>query len=154
MLFPNLHSLDLPAPGYIAHEHWSRMQAVAKEVRARTQARCWFDTMRDELCIGYQDANGYIRLIDGYPVFHVEGRSSPCRFDPALDGIGVDDIVHVVHLARVDPALKSKWRLQAQRNADTDKQKRKERFENDIKPDIERSLKFNRGQRVLTSMGV
>ncbi len=154
MLFPNLHSLDLPAPGYIAHEHWSRMQAVAKEVRARTQARCWFDTMRDELCIGYQDANGYIRLIDGFPAFHVEGRSSPNRFDPALDGQGVDDLVHLVHLARVDANLKSKWRVQAQRAADDDKKKRIARFEDEIKPDIARNLKFNRGQRVLTSMGV
>lgn len=161
--WPNLVEItpdsESPDPR-VSRAHWAALRRVAAGVRGRTDARAYYDLWRGQVCFGYQrPRNGRIDLIGGCDFDAFKGgwqTSCPFQFDPATDGVGVEDVVHLVRLARVDPKVKDRWRRELQDRGKRDEAEERGRdWENDERREVESLLDHRvRGRRGLVVNGM
>lgn len=103
----NLREVDGPCPIWMDGAHHRHIRKVAKDIHRLTGAKSWIDLPRRQLCVGYERGNGSTALVESFPLFR--GRQTPEMFDAVTSPVTVSDIVYLIRIARVDPALKEKW---------------------------------------------
>lgn len=85
------------------------MRRVSQEVGRRCTTRGWYDTRTGELCIGYTDPTGYIKIAGSYRAYRDLDRRVECKFDAVLGEETADSIVFDINQQRVPWRVKEGW---------------------------------------------
>lgn len=133
----------------MSHWHWRALQKAAKEIRDRTTARSWYDSIRGEFCVGYS-SGGYPSLIHSWPVKSVCGL---IEYDfRGIEPTTVDDIVYTVQLAAVDESKKQRWVAAHAKRRTDEERKRKEDHYWGMAPGVMKESEQRRKNRVTVAM--